>query len=85
MFFLILQINFAVSFFFFYYVQFNYMHECFERVFCELRWRKEVNDPVFARSPALLGQNLVLLTDLFCSVFCSGGRGGDGQRQQELQ
>lgn len=23
-------------------VQFNYMHECFERVFCELRWRKEV-------------------------------------------
>nr|XP_015224306.1 PREDICTED: sorting nexin-27 [Lepisosteus oculatus] len=21
---------------------FNYMHECFERVFCELRWRKEV-------------------------------------------
>lgn len=23
-------------------VQFNYMHECFERVFCELKWRKEV-------------------------------------------
>lgn len=22
--------------------QFNYMHECFERVFCELKWRKEV-------------------------------------------
>ncbi|XP_064444607.1 sorting nexin-27 isoform X3 [Mirounga angustirostris] len=21
---------------------FNYMHECFERVFCELKWRKEV-------------------------------------------
>ncbi|XP_010150716.1 PREDICTED: sorting nexin-27, partial [Eurypyga helias] len=21
--------------------QFNYMHECFERVFCELKWRKE--------------------------------------------
>lgn len=20
---------------------FNYMHECFERVFCELKWRKE--------------------------------------------
>ncbi|XP_069040996.1 sorting nexin-27 isoform X1 [Lepisosteus oculatus] len=23
---------------------FNYMHECFERVFCELRWRKEVEE-----------------------------------------
>lgn len=23
-------------------IQFNYMHECFERVFCELKWRKEV-------------------------------------------
>lgn len=23
-------------------MQFNYMHECFERVFCELKWRKEV-------------------------------------------
>lgn len=23
-------------------LQFNYMHECFERVFCELKWRKEV-------------------------------------------
>uniref|UniRef100_A0A8C4RKN2 Sorting nexin 27b n=1 Tax=Erpetoichthys calabaricus TaxID=27687 RepID=A0A8C4RKN2_ERPCA len=22
---------------------FNYMHECFERVFCELKWRKEVS------------------------------------------
>uniref|UniRef100_A0A3P8UM56 Sorting nexin-27 n=1 Tax=Cynoglossus semilaevis TaxID=244447 RepID=A0A3P8UM56_CYNSE len=22
-------------------LEFNYMHECFERVFCELRWRKE--------------------------------------------
>lgn len=22
--------------------QFNYMHECFERVFCELKWRKQV-------------------------------------------
>lgn len=24
-------------------IQFNYMHECFERVFCELKWRTEVN------------------------------------------
>ncbi|XP_017695346.1 PREDICTED: sorting nexin-27, partial [Lepidothrix coronata] len=24
--------------------QFNYMHECFERVFCELKWRKEVEE-----------------------------------------
>lgn len=24
------------------FFQFNYMHECFERVFCELKWRKEV-------------------------------------------
>lgn len=31
---------FASIFFFFF--QFNYMHECFERVFCELKWRKEV-------------------------------------------
>ncbi|KAJ0066038.1 hypothetical protein NL108_001268, partial [Boleophthalmus pectinirostris] len=23
---------------------FNYMHECFERVFCELKWRKEVEE-----------------------------------------
>ncbi|XP_043935143.1 sorting nexin-27 [Protopterus annectens] len=23
-------------------LEFNYMHECFERVFCELKWRKEV-------------------------------------------
>lgn len=23
-------------------LQFNDMHECFERVFCELKWRKEV-------------------------------------------
>ncbi len=23
-------------------LQFNYMHECFERIFCELKWRKEV-------------------------------------------
>lgn len=23
--------------------QFNYMHECFERVFCELKWRNEVS------------------------------------------
>ncbi|KAK2887538.1 hypothetical protein QQF64_013279 [Cirrhinus molitorella] len=23
---------------------FNYMHECFERIFCELKWRKEVED-----------------------------------------
>lgn len=29
----------SVAMFFF---QFNYMHECFERVFCELKWRKEV-------------------------------------------
>ncbi|XP_076135884.1 sorting nexin-27b isoform X2 [Alosa pseudoharengus] len=25
---------------------FNYMHECFERVFCELRWRKELEEEV---------------------------------------
>lgn len=25
-----------------FFFQFNYMHECFERVFCELKWRKEV-------------------------------------------
>uniref|UniRef100_A0A8C1NUQ0 Sorting nexin 27b n=1 Tax=Cyprinus carpio TaxID=7962 RepID=A0A8C1NUQ0_CYPCA len=25
---------------------FNYMHECFERVFCELKWRKEVGTSV---------------------------------------
>ncbi|XP_039608125.1 sorting nexin-27-like isoform X1 [Polypterus senegalus] len=25
---------------------FNYMHECFERVFCELKWRKEVEEEV---------------------------------------
>ncbi|GCC33568.1 hypothetical protein chiPu_0012038 [Chiloscyllium punctatum] len=24
--------------------RFNYMHECFERVLCELRWRKEMED-----------------------------------------
>uniref|UniRef100_A0A672P542 Sorting nexin-27 n=1 Tax=Sinocyclocheilus grahami TaxID=75366 RepID=A0A672P542_SINGR len=23
---------------------FNYMHECFERIFCELKWKKEVED-----------------------------------------
>uniref|UniRef100_A0AAY4DGA6 Uncharacterized protein n=1 Tax=Denticeps clupeoides TaxID=299321 RepID=A0AAY4DGA6_9TELE len=23
---------------------FNYMHECFERIFCELKWRKEVEE-----------------------------------------
>uniref|UniRef100_A0A8C1YKN7 Sorting nexin-27 n=1 Tax=Cyprinus carpio TaxID=7962 RepID=A0A8C1YKN7_CYPCA len=23
-------------------LEFNYMHECFERIFCELKWRKEV-------------------------------------------
>lgn len=23
-------------------LQFNYMHECFERIFCELKWKKEV-------------------------------------------
>lgn len=23
---------------------FNYMHECFERVFCELKWRKQVEE-----------------------------------------
>lgn len=28
--------------------QFNYMHECFERVFCELKWRKEVRIPNFS-------------------------------------
>uniref|UniRef100_A0A674PNL5 Sorting nexin 27a n=1 Tax=Takifugu rubripes TaxID=31033 RepID=A0A674PNL5_TAKRU len=26
---------------------FNYMHECFERVFCELKWRKQVRTPPF--------------------------------------
>ncbi|NXT13930.1 SNX27 protein, partial [Prunella fulvescens] len=29
---------------------FNYMHECFERVFCELKWRKEVRIPNFSLS-----------------------------------
>lgn len=27
--------------------QFNYMHECFERVFCELKWRKQVRATPF--------------------------------------
>lgn len=27
--------------------QFNYMHECFERVFCELKWRKQVRTTPF--------------------------------------
>ncbi|XP_048450782.1 sorting nexin-27-like [Rhincodon typus] len=25
---------------------FNYMHECFERIFCELKWYREVEDDV---------------------------------------
>ncbi|XP_072405016.1 sorting nexin-27-like isoform X3 [Chiloscyllium punctatum] len=25
---------------------YNYMHECFERIFCELRWSREVEDDV---------------------------------------
>lgn len=32
----------SVSIATFFFFQFNYMHECFERVFCELKWRKEV-------------------------------------------
>lgn len=46
---------------------FNYMHECFERVFCELKWRKEVYNVYMAgrqlcskryREFAILHQNL---------------------------
>lgn len=63
-------------------VQFNYMHECFERVFCELKWRKEVS----IHQAALL-QTINLSLNLICTffVFFTGGRGGYRQRQQELQ
>lgn len=57
--------------------QFNYMHECFERVFCELKWRKEVcrlashswNIPTLVKCALISG------------AVISGWRGSDGQRQ----
>lgn len=35
-------------------LQFNYMHECFERIFCELKWRKEVNANPYLKFPFAL-------------------------------
>lgn len=36
-----------ITFLFAFFSQFNYMHECFERVFCELKWRKQVRTTPF--------------------------------------
>ncbi|XP_008946584.1 PREDICTED: sorting nexin-27-like, partial [Merops nubicus] len=51
---------------------FNYMHECFERVFCELKWRKEV------RTLRLQGGGFVgfLQQDFGDKYFCLVLNGG---------
>ena len=52
---------YVVSLSFFFFFQFNYMHECFERVFCELKWRKEV-----------ILNNLQLIFFIFVCFKCIG-------------
>ncbi|NXV48785.1 SNX27 protein, partial [Uria aalge] len=36
---------------------FNYMHECFERVFCELKWRKEVEEEATGKDDKNCGKD----------------------------
>ena len=62
--------------------QFNYMHECFERVFCELKWRREVRTCHSFQTVWIGGRcpGSTITSPLF-----TGGGGGDRQRQQELQ
>uniref|UniRef100_A0A672FTQ2 Sorting nexin-27 n=1 Tax=Salarias fasciatus TaxID=181472 RepID=A0A672FTQ2_SALFA len=59
---------------------FNYMHECFERVFCELKWRKEVRISYSSIAQSPLLQAVCLCSVLSCVCF-SGGRGSDRQGQ----
>lgn len=61
-------------------VQFNYMHECFERVFCELKWRKEVRTVYFlSHQPSLF--KAIFLCPLLISAMCVRAGGGRGHRQ----
>lgn len=49
--------------------QFNYMHECFERVFCELKWRKQVRSrshPPAFREASWLAAKFQCLNLAFC-------------------
>lgn len=50
--------------------QFNYMHECFERVFCELKWRKQVRSrshPPAFREASWLAAKFQCLNLAFCT------------------
>lgn len=63
-------------------VQFNYMHECFERVFCELKWRKEVRTVCFlTHQPSLFKAIYLCPLLISAACVCAGGRRGHRQGQ----
>nr|XP_048683839.1 sorting nexin-27 isoform X2 [Caretta caretta] len=56
---------------------FNYMHECFERVFCELKWRKEgMKDRGHNRDPKQCRMKLKELRQAYQKTREANGRSG---------
>ncbi|KAL7977993.1 hypothetical protein Chor_004980 [Crotalus horridus] len=44
---------------------FNYMHECFERIFCELKWRKEVEEEATDKDNKNCGKDSLCSKNIF--------------------
>ncbi|OXB53793.1 hypothetical protein ASZ78_000039 [Callipepla squamata] len=49
-------------------LEFNYMHECFERVFCELKWRKEVEEEATDKDNQNCSTDAVCSKNIFQTV-----------------